>query len=467
MRPLSGLDASFVHVESPTAHMHTLKVLELELSDRCEEAPLPSVRRELEAWLTALPPLRFELVHAPLGLGRPMWREVAAVDVDRHIEHLRIAGRDRRRALERALAALISHPLPRDRPMWRVLVVEGVHQGRGPARAVIALQIHHALADGMAASALLRRVTSTWPPGPRPPSRAVLAEEPMPSGARLLGAALAERTRALEHVPSAIVRTMGVAARQAVRGRALPGAEAHLFQGPRVSFGGPVTPRRDIALLGLSFDLLRRAKESAGCRLNDVVLATVAGALRRYLAERNEPIHRPLVAAMPIEATNGEEHSWGNRVSTLLVPVHVEVAHPRRRLEATIESSATARVLHGLLGPDFLQHWSEISPPDVWRWLWRGTRWLPRPMVHVIVSNVPGPSEERWVGGARLADLHSVGPLLETTGLNVTFWSYAGRMNGCVLGCPDQGTDVRAIAEYLGDAAAELTEALEMPRAAE
>jgi len=167
---------------------------------------------------------------------------------------------------------------------------------------------------------------------------------------------------------------------------------------------------------------------------------------------------------MPVGDAGSERHAWGNRVSNMLVPIHVEIAEPRRRLAAATASATSAKERHGLLGPRLLRQWSELSRPRLLAWVWRGVRRLSRPPVNLIVSNVPGPREERWVGGARLSDLHSVGPLLETTGLNITFWSYAGRMNACVLGCPDHGTDAARLAALLREATAELAAALEPPR---
>jgi diacylglycerol O-acyltransferase len=466
MRPLSGLDASFVYAESNTAYMHTLKLLQLELPEGCAEAPLESVRAALAAWLPSLPTLRLRLLQPPLRLGRPLWHEVGEVDLDRHVEHVRLKvadGASRWRAFEDTLGAFVGRPLPRDRPLWRLLVVEGLDA----RRVAVAFVIHHALADGLAASQLIRRVTGEEPPGPEPPAPpARLGEGPPPSTLRLIGRGLAARWRHLPELGGLLAQTVRGILRRSRRAPELAGTPVSLFGGPALSFDEPVTPRRALALAGLPFEALHRVEERADCHLNDVVLALVAGALRRYLAERGEPVGRPLVAALPVGDAE-EPYERGNRVSNLLMPIHVEVGDPQARLRAAAASAARAKTLHRLLGPRILRRWSRLARPRTLDWLWRSVRRLPRPPVNLIVSNVPGPREALWVGGARLADLHSVGPLLETTGLNLTFWSYAGRMNACVLGCPDHGTDVRAIADHLHAALAELAGAFELPRAAE
>jgi diacylglycerol O-acyltransferase len=143
----------------------------------------------------------------------------------------------------------------------------------------------------------------------------------------------------------------------------------------------------------------------------------------------------------------------------VLVPLHVEEPRAWVRLEHTSRAASEAKALLAALGADLLLRWSELAPSFALRALWRVVRGSGRAPVDLVVSSVPGPREPLTLGGAALERIYSAGPLLETTGLNLTFWSYAGQLHACVLTCADHPSDPQAIADALIASLAELRRA--------
>lgn len=448
MQPLTGLDASFLYAETHAAHMHTLKVLVLSLPPSARGGtPFERLRGVLRRRLPAIPQLRLRLAHNPLSIGHPVWLEGPAFDPADHLERLVLPEGSTLTALAPAVSRFAGEHLARDRPPWRVLVAEGLASDR----VALVIKVHHALADGGAAMRLIERIFADLPP-----------EEPAPRGeadpgaARLLALGMMERARELYDLPSTLLETARGVARRALRKRELRRRLPGPFDAPALSFNGRLTPAREIAFASLPLEDVRRVKRAFACTVNDVVLALVAGALRRYLAARGEPVDAPLVAAMPV-GVRGEPYATGNRVSNLLVPIHVDREGGVERLRAAIDSARVAKELHALLGESLLRRWAELAQPTAMRWLWTGV--VPHvhaPPINLVVSNVPGPRHALAADGAELVDLYSAGPLLERVGLNVTVWSYAERLNATVLSCPDHGTDPRAIAAGLGAGLEEL-----------
>lgn len=450
VEPLSGLDASFLYSETATNPMHTLKALVLELPERCEGAPFEHVVRELRARIHLLPTLRVRLVHAPLSIGHPFWYEDPGFDPTAHVDRVILEPGAGRPGLEEVMARVAGVALDRSRPLWSLTVVEGL----GVRRVGLILKVHHALADGAAFAHLLARLTSSTPPElPTRPS------DPPPSARQLLSLGLRQRARQLVHLAPLAARTSVGLVRRVRRELQLRLGDPHVFGGGATSFARPMSARRAVALASLPLAELQRVKDKSGCSLHDVVLAICAGAVRAYLRERGELHDRPLVSSVPVGLS--DDHLFGNRVSNLIVTLHIERADVLDRLAATIESASAAKELHELLGSGLLQDWAQLLRRRPVAWTWRYlVHHSGRAPVDLIVSSVAGPRDAVAIGGARLLELFSVGPLLETTGLNLTFWSYAGSMNACVLGCPDHGTDVGELARLLVTSSRELADAV-------
>jgi diacylglycerol O-acyltransferase len=457
---LSGLDASFLYTESPTVHMHTLKIGVIDPAGAPGGYSFERFVEVLDQRLHLLPPFRRRPVNVPYGLHHPVWVEDAAFDIRRHVRRLAAAEPGGSRELDAVISEVASTPLPRDRPLWEICVVEGLADGR----VGFVAKLHHAMADGVAASQLLLNIMalSAETSLEAPPTLTRWTPEPVPDRSRLLRDALRDIGFLALALPALIVRTLvrlvGV---QRLR-RASDTRAPVAFQGRATSFNSRLTSRRAFASCDLPLADFLRVKSAFDVTVNDVVLACVSGAVREVLEAGGEPVDRPLVAAVPVSSDDpAAVRLIGNRTSNLMTSLPIDVADPVERLRATGRVASAAKELQNALGVETMEQWVEYSPPAAYRLIWRAiVPRVRRPPINAIVSNVPGPRDPLYIAGAELVELCSVGPLLEGVGLNVTVWSYCGSMFVSVLCCPDTLPDPHAVTDGFERALGELLAAI-------
>jgi diacylglycerol O-acyltransferase len=461
MQRMTGIDASFLYMETPATHTHTIKVAVL--------APAPGVpysiarvKADLRARLHLLPPFCRRVVEVPFGFHHPVWIE-SRVDLDWHVRQASAEPPGGSRELDTIVSMIASVPLDRSRPLWELWFVDGLAGGRVAAVG----KIHHSVADGVAVAALLANVidpiAGTLAPEGSTGGMAGGEAEAAPSRLRLLRDALLDHGRQIRRLPRLVGRT----ARNltaVVRGRRdmSPRPPRPIVDVPRTSLNGALTPRRAFASTALSLDDVRTVKTAFGVTLNDVLLAVVAGSLRRYLAGRGELPERPLVAEVPV-ATDapGARRLMGNRLSNIFTSLCTDLADPAARLRAIHQASLAAKRQHELLGPDLYESWTEYFPPRLFAWAVRlHSRWHladhHRPPINVVVSCVPGPRARLGWPGGTLEAIYSVGPIIEGAALNVTAWSYVDRLCVGVLTCPDLVPSPHQISDGLRAALGEL-----------
>ncbi|MFC7503518.1 wax ester/triacylglycerol synthase family O-acyltransferase [Nocardioides sp. GCM10030258] len=455
---MTGIDAGFLYMETPSVHMHTLKIAIL---DADESLTYDSFVAGMLARLKRLPPLRRRVVEVPFGLNHPVWVTQKRIDVPHHIRRHRIGGDGSMRDLERLIGMIASTPLHRDRPLWELHYCEGLE---GDKVAVVG-KMHHALADGAAANALLANVTDVRSAAaPEAVQEEYATTDRLPSRLNLVRHAWADAAQQITTIPGLLLRTLlGILGVLRER-RAGARTPVPVLHAPRVSFNGALTPLRSFATVTLPLAEFKRIRvQHEGVTLNDVVLATVSGALRRWMADHDERPSSSLLAGVPVSADERDAvpRLGGNRVSNLFTTLATDVDDPVARLRKISETTSAAKRIQARLGTTILADWSQFTPPRPFAALvgaysrLRAASWHPAAF-SAIVSNVPGPREPATVGGARLADLFSVGPLVDGIGLNVTVWSYVDRMNFSLLACPDLLPDVQVLASYFPAALAEL-----------
>jgi WS/DGAT/MGAT family acyltransferase len=464
-RRLTGLDSAFLAVETHAAHMHMTAVVVLEPSDG-ERATFEGVRTHLAPRLRQLPIFRRSLQEVPLGLDHPVWVE-QDFDLDAHLHRAAVPSPGSDVELQELVGHLAGLPLDRARPLWDMWVVEGLAE----QRTAVVTKVHHALIDGVAGAEVLGRLLDAAPDAPSAPASGRTAARRRaprrPSRAKLLlGAA-----RSLVRRPFEIARqTLGSASIAARRIRATS-ARTHgepmlpaSFSAPSSPLNGAITARRQTHFGSLPLDELQGLKRTFDVKLNDVVLGLCAGALRRYLGERGEPPKEPLVVAVPVSvAKDAPSRESGNQVSAITVelPVHLEdpvgrLVHIRR---ATLEAKRAHRAI---AGGDVLAGWAEIAPPvllsglsEVYSRLDLADRH--RPLVNLVVSNVPGPPFSLYCAGHRVRACYPLGPIYEGFALNLTVMSYDGRLHFGWMACPDVVPDLARLGDALSKAAAELS----------
>jgi WS/DGAT/MGAT family acyltransferase len=397
-------------------------------------------------------------------LHHPIWVEDEPVDVARHLRRVVVPSPGTKREVEQVIGKLASTPLDRSRPLWEIAVLEGIADG---TIGVVA-KIHHAVADGAAASALLANVMDTDQPLDVP----VWEAEASPPARRLMGHAARDQGRQLLHLPGLLWRTLRAVLLLVRRRRDMPVIPPRpILDTPKVSFNGSISSRRSFAAASLSLKEVRAVRAATGVSFNDVVLAVVAGAMVAWLEEHGEHPASSLTAGIPVatDRAGGEPRLSGNRVSNMFTSLCTDVKDPVERLHAISKVTAQAKVMQETLGLKMLEDWVQYTPPALFSLFMRVYSRLAvanhhRAPFNLVVSNVPGPTEPVHVGAARLTDLYSVGPILEGIGLNITVWSYLDRLNFSALACPDTLPDLPGLVQHLAPALTELTAATGAPQ---
>ena len=463
MERLPGIDAGFLYMETPTLHMHTLKVSLVDVSTVPDGYSFEKFQEALADRLHLLPPFRRRIQQVPLQLHHPLWIEDRDFDQTEHVRRVQVPAPGTMREVEQLIGQIASTPLDRNRPLWEIDVLEGMADGH----VCIVAKMHHAMADGVAASALLANVMDISAEGRIPAEVQPWRGEHVPSKPRLMRDALVEWVRQLGRLPWLLRRTIrSILAVVQVRKAATVSTPRPIIDTPRLSFNRAITARRSFATQSLPIADFKRVREAFGVSFNDVVLAVVAGAMRSWLDARGERPSGALVAGVPVSTDDpgAIARLGGNRVSNLFTTLATDIDDPVERLRAIHEVTKEAKVLQNALGLDMLENWVQYTPPGPFSAFmraysrFRGAN-LHRAPFNLVVSNVPGPKTPIYIGGARLTDIFSVGPILEGIGLNVTVWSYLDRMNFSAIACPDTLPDLRSVVDGLEESLAELLKA--------
>jgi diacylglycerol O-acyltransferase len=402
---------------------------------------------ELGHQLHHLPPFRRRAIPVPYSLGHPVWIEDPEFNLANHvrIEKARSPGTDR--DLADVVAKVAGKALPRDRPLWEMVVVEGLEGG---GLAVVA-KIHHAVADGAAAVALLENVVSGTNAASAQSRDDEWRPEAIPSRRELVSMALRQHAPRLRGVPSLLRRSVRGLLESNRRRRSFAIRPAMPLQTPKTSFNVSLAAARTFAITTLPFEDLRAIRHAHDATINDVYLCICAGGLRRYLEERGELPDKSLVASVPVSTDPSAVRLSGNRVDNLYVAIGTEIADPLERLARIHAETTAAKDVRSVLGNELFEQRAEVVPPQLYSTsvrAWTRSRLANRvrPPVNLVLSNVPGPKEHLFFGQIQLEALYSVGPILEGVGLNITAWSYVNALHLAILGSKTSVSDPWAIA---------------------
>jgi diacylglycerol O-acyltransferase len=467
MRQLTPLDAQFLAVESSRTYGHVGGLAVYDPST----APggrlgLPEICELVSERLHLLPPFRWKLVQVPLGLDLPYWTEDEDFDLDFHIRESAVPPPGDDRQLARTVARIFARPLDRSRPLWELYLIHGLEGGR----VALLTKVHHSVVDGFSGNEILAVLLDPSPEGRaiEPPADDRRRTERHPGELEMLGRGLAglarQPLRALRSAPSALPNLTELPGANAIPGvptlsRALTGARRALggprdpgilevtsARPPRTCFNGPISAHRSFAFGSVSLDTVKAIKNEAGVKVNDVVVAVCAGAVREWLLERDELPEEPLVAMVPVSVrAEDEQGTFGNRISTMIVPIPTDVADPERRLERAHELLRSAKEHHEALPADLLTDASSFIPPAVAALAARATVGIlgrTRPPLNLVVSNVPGPRSPLYIAGARLEAHYPVSAVVDGVGLNMTVMSYLDRLDFGIVADRDQIADV-------------------------
>lgn len=450
MKQLSGLDASFLVLETPEAPMHIGAVALLDPSTRGGSLSFEEFRTFLAERILAAPIFRQRLVSDPTGLGKPYWVDDPDFDLDLHLQRAEIPEPGGWRQLRALMEWELSQPLDRERPLWQLTFAEGLGEVRlangaelPPGSVALITKVHHAAIDGMSGAEILAALFDVAPDAPLEGLSLEWHPDPTPGTLELLGQA----GRNLAAKPLEVARTLGNTVSGAVRagatwavGRVEPPPSP--FTAPRSPLNAPITRERTWDGVVLPLAGIKAIKDAAaGSTVNDVVLAVCAGALREYLLSRGELPDEPLVAMAPVSVRGGHEKSdLGNRVTAMLVSLATDVADPRQRLRAIHQGTNRSKAYQRAVGADTLTDYTRFLP---FSFAGLATRLYSRmhlsryhrPIFNVVITNVPGPQVPLYMAGSRLVAHVGAGPIFDGMGMILAIFSYDGGLAIGVTSC--------------------------------
>jgi WS/DGAT/MGAT family acyltransferase len=468
MQQLSGLDNSFLAMESPSIYGHVSSLAIFEPGERALR--FSEVRDLVAERLHLVTPFRRRLVGVPLGIDHPFWIEDPNFDLDYHLRHLAVPPPGDDRQLAELAAELAARHLDRRRPLWEMYVIEGLAGG-----AVAELtKIHHACIDGVSGAEILGVLLDIFP---EPPPVAAPDEpwrpEHEPSQLSMLRrgvTGLVSRPRvgwrlARRAVPrlGAIARNCSIPAPTLRRTREL--LSSPTSSAPRTPFNGMITPHRRFAFGSLPLADVKSVKQQLGGTVNDVVMAMCSGALRRWLTEHDALPATPLLAMVPVSVRTEEQRgTFGNRVSAMIVELPTDEADPVVRFERMQASMQIAKDQHHAIPADMLQDFAQFTPPSVLGMAGRAAARMKildriNPPFNVVISNVPGPQFPLYSAGAMLRGIYPLSAISDGVGLNMTLMSYNGNLDFGLLACREMIPDIGRLIDELGEELATLVKA--------
>ena len=458
MNHLSGLDATFLHFETAEMPMHVGSLNVLDLPEGYQGDFYEDAKAYMVARMHLADVFTRKLALMPFDLSNPVWVEDEDIDVDYHVRHVTLPKPGTNRQLQQYVARLHSTLMDRSRPLWEFFIIDGLQSGQ----VALYTKVHHAGIDGQAGVEVGKAIFDTAPTGrvvkpPRPRARSHNYQLGM---AELATAAL--RNTAAQYVKlykmlPALGRALGSLAKPA---EAVPGSDGKALakrfdmRAPRTPFNVSITNQRSFAGRTIPLAETKAIAKHFGVTLNDVVMATVSGALRRYLKDSNELPDKSLVAGVPVSLREAGDTSANNQASMILVSLASDLKDPIQRLRAINASSTASKSTMNKFKAVILDDFPMFGAP----WLMSGAasmigrsglvNVLP-PVANVAISNVQGAPFPMYFAGALVTCYYPVSIASHGTALNVTVQSYNGRMDYGLIACRRAVPDITEIGDYM------------------
>ncbi len=484
MQMLSGLDASFLFLESAQMPMHVGALHWLELPAGYRGDFLAELRRHMASCLPLARALRRKPAMMPLNLASPAWLDDEP-DIEQHVVGVRLRRGSGLAEVQRQVGRLHAVLLDRDRPLWKFHLFEGLRDAAdGSKRYALYTQLHHAAVDGQAAVALAQAILDLTPEPRDVPASPRRESKGQFGVGELLRGALANQLEQVGKLVKALpgaVSMIGQAAAKGAGPAASLGLKALVAQftgpaaattstressvrnlglAPRTRLNATVSEGRAFAAVSLPLDELNAIRRRHQASLNDALLMICSGALRRYFQEHGPLPRKSLVAAVPVSLRAKGDTAANNQASITLMSLGTHIADPAQRLAHVLAASASMKSTLGsvknLLPTDF----PSLGVP----WLLQGmtalasrSHWAEKlpAVANLTISNVPGPTVPLYIAGARLLSFYPASIVTHGLALNITVQSYNGSLDFGLIACAKAMPDVGKLAQQVRVAFAE------------
>jgi len=457
---LSALDVSFLYLESSTTPMHVGGVAILE---KPEQGGFDYERlvELISERISQVPRYRQVVKSVPGHLANPVWVDDVDFDISYHVRRSGLPRPGTDGQLRELVARLQSRPLDRSRPLWEIYLVEGLENDR----AAIITKTHHAMVDGVSAvdiGAMILDVT----PEPRETVSEPWHPTRPPSGVSLAAGALVDVVRAPAEVIDTVRGAVQDARRTLARAANVAGGLLSAFNtarrlAPPSPLNVEIGEQRRYGMARTELDDYKRVRKAFGGTINDVVLATVAGALREWLLMRGEPVttSTTLRAMVPVSVRSEDQSgALGNRVSSYFVDLPVGEPNPVVRLHQVSYAMKAHKEAGQSVGADAIITLSGYAPPTIHAAAARLASGMTKRLFNLVVTNVPGPQFPLYAAGARMLEMFPVVPLAKGQGVCIGLTSYDGGVYYGLNADRDAMPDVDVLATCIEEALAELVE---------
>ena len=464
IKQLGEQDASFLYLETPETPQHVGSVSLVELPPGYAGDFYDDYKAHIAARLHLIPLLTNKLVQLPFDIDHPFWIEDDRLDIDYHVRRHTLPRPGRRSQLEELVGRLHSNFLDRSRPLWEFYVIDGLESGQ----VAIYTKIHHAAMDGASSQML---INTLYDPTPEPRALAPPQRKGGKSKVRIeevlrgvAGHFVRQEIRALQAVPEVL---------SAWAHLVLPDVQTLRYEKPvlpplrppHTPFNVAISSQRSYAMRTLQLSRLKRLAKQADVKLNDVVLALCAGALRRYLQEHNALPKAAMTAMVPVSLHSAAAPDASNQNTVILCSMATHVADPTKRLLAIHDAMTDQKRLLNNIRNVLLPDLGIVGSGALMRGmvdLYRRAKLADRlpPLANLVVSNVPGPSVPLYVRGARVLSLNPCSIPYHSSALNITVESYCDSLDFGLIACRRTVPDVTELADHIVDALPELEKSL-------
>lgn len=463
MQQVSGQDATFLYAESPTSPMHiaTLTIVEGSIE-------FNNFKEIVASKLHLIPKFRKKLLNVPLNLDYPYWVDDPYFDIDLHINRLKLPDPANWKTLREMTSSIFSSPLDLRRPLWSIDFIEGLDEVSQVPKGSIAIvsKIHHVMIDGSSGVGIMSILfdkneedKNKKPSPPRP-----YEPEPLPDEISLL----IKSTYGFFKNPLKVPKLIGETAYSFLKVKmnsqlkVKKSSLKSIYATPKTIFNKSVSPKRTWGTAILSFDRINRLRKIMDVSVNDLILAICAGAIRRYLEEREKLPAQPLVANVPISIrVKDEEQQMNNQISNMFVKIGTHIKNPIERLEFIYEQTSIGKSKHKAVGAKALSKMADAVPfglANLAASLYSkyNIKEFHRPPFNVTITNVPGPQNPLYLKGHKVVGIFGLTPVLDGFGLIIAAFSYNGLVSITTTSDAKTMPDTDKFSRYIRESANEL-----------
>lgn len=475
MKQLSGLDASFLHLETQQMPMHVGALHNFELPASYRGDFLADMRRHMAARLVLAPALRQKLVKMPLNLSNPAWID-AEPDLDEHVVGIALPKGSGQAELEAQVGRLHTVLLDRSRPLWKFHVFDGLADGPGGTkRFAMYTQLHHAAVDGQAAVALGQAILDLAPEGREVDQQRHGKVRRELGMADMLRGALGNQLDLVLNAVKAIPETIGVLSQIAtqkvgdtagstmatlasrLKGQGAAngrGSAGSLAVAPRTRLNTTVSEERAFASISLSLAAINATRRKHKASLNDAVLMVCSGALRRHFLKHGPLPRKSMVAGVPISTRAKGDTTSNNQATMTIVSLGTHIADPAKRLAHLLAATAAMKANMGAMKSLMPTDFPSLGVP----WLMEGlgalyakarvADRLPA-IANVTISNVPGPTVPLYMAGAKMLTNYPTSIVVHGVALNITVQTYNESLEFGLIACGRAMPEVAELARHV------------------